>query len=80
MVKQEQLAETAKQSIQNYLNQCQLEHNSEAADALMNLIAAAGVLMVAVVGHGEGVARMCASVDLAIKKTDGVKFAQHTVN
>lgn len=80
MVSQEQVAEIAKQSIQNYLNQCKLGVDSDAADVLMNLIAAAGVVMVATVGHQEGIERMCVSIAAVEKKTAGVTFTKKTVN
>lgn len=80
MVSSEKCAELAKQLIENYLNQCQLDVNSDAAVALMNLVAASGVVMVATVGVDEGMARLFATVDLVEKKTAYVKFAQRTVN
>lgn len=80
MVSSDKAAELAKQLIENYLNQCQLDVNSDAADALMNLVAASGVVMVATVGFDEGMARLFSTVALVEKKTAYVKFAHRTVN
>lgn len=80
MVSSEKASELAKELIENYLNQCQLDVNSDAANALMSLVAAAGVVMVASVGFEEGIDRLCVAVAAVQKKTAGVKFVQHTVN
>lgn len=80
MVSSEKAAELAKQLIENYLNQCQLATNEDAAVVLMNLVAASGVVMVATVGFDEGMARLFATVDLVERKTAYVKFTQQTVN
>lgn len=80
MVSQEQAEEMAKQLIQQYLNDCQLDTNQDAGKALMKLMSVAGVLMVATVGYDEAVDRMYSTAAFVEKKLVGVKFVQQTVN
>lgn len=80
MVSQEKAEEMAKQLIQQYLNDCQLDATQDAGKALMKLMSVAGVLMVATVGYDEAVDRMYSTAAFIEKKMVGVKFVQQTVN